>query len=93
MKDVIICKSCGTVNDYRTEKKSNNLVAYCKSCGAYIKNIPYAEPALYFGKYKNTKIKDMTTPQQVNYLHWLKQSEVWFKLSNNIRQAIDKHLG
>ncbi len=54
----IICKKCGEVNNYRTELKSNNQVAYCNGCGAYIKNIPYAEPALYVGKYKGIPIKD-----------------------------------
>ena len=89
----VICNSCGNINDYRTIKKANNLTAYCKGCGSYIKNLPYAEPALHFGKYRNTKIKDFTTPQMVNYLHWLKNSEVWFKLSVSIKTAIDKHLG
>ena len=70
----IICKKCGSINNFRTEKKSNNLVAYCLDCGAYIKNIPYAPPRMYFGKYKGVLISDFNTPQMINYLHWLKNS-------------------
>jgi len=86
----IICNKCGTINKYRTEKKANNLVAYCTACGSYIKNLPYAAPALYFGKYKNTKIVDFTTPEMMNYLHWTLSN---VKLSGNIKDAINKHLG
>lgn len=86
----IICNECGDVDNYRTEKKGNNLVAYCQKCGAYIKNLPYSEPALYFGMYKGTKIKDFTTPKMLNYLHWAYNN---VKLTHNIRQAIKKQLG
>lgn len=86
----VICKNCGTINDFRTEKKANNLVAYCNSCGFYIKNLPYSEPALYFGKYKGTKIKDFTTPEMMNYLHWALNN---CKLSASTVDAIKNHLG
>jgi uncharacterized protein (DUF3820 family) len=86
----IICKSCGTVNEYRTEKKSNNLVAYCTACGKYIKNIPYSEPALHFGKYNGSKIKDLVQPEEVNYLHWCLAN---VRLAANLKQAIQFHLG
>jgi len=78
------------MNDYRTEKKANNLVAYCKSCGKYIKNIPYSEPALHFGKYKGSLIKDLNTAEEINYLHWLRKN---VKLTKHISDAIDTHLG
>ena len=86
----IVCNNCGSVNDFRTEKKANNLVAYCLGCGRYIKNIPYSAPSLYFGKYKNTKIKDFTTPEMMNYLHWALYN---CKLTGNVRDAIITHLG
>jgi len=86
----VICNKCGTIDDFRTEKKSNNLVAYCNGCGFYIKNLPYSEPALYFGKYNGTKIKDFTTPEMMNYLHWALNN---CKLTGNVRKAIVEHLG
>lgn len=86
----IVCNKCGTVNEYRTEKKSNNLVAYCTACDAYIKNLPYSEPALHFGKYNGSLIKDLNTAEELNYLHWAYQN---VKLTENVRNAIRVHLG
>jgi len=85
----VICKNCGTMNDYRTEKKANNLLAYCLSCGAYIKNIPYTEPAIHFGKYKGKFIKDYHTRDEVRYLQWAYQN---IKLNESVRRAIELHL-
>ena len=85
----IICKECGCINDYRTEKKANNLVAHCNGCGSYIKNLPYAKPALHFGKYKGIPIEEFNTPERLNYLHWMINSGVYHKQSANVRRAID----
>lgn len=86
----ITCTKCGSINDYRIEKKSNNHVAYCLACQAYIKNVPYEEPALHFGKYKGTKIKDFTTPDMVSYLNWAYQNT---RLTKRLKLAIENHLG
>jgi len=86
----IICKSCGTVDDYRTEKKANNLVAYCKQCDRFIQNVPYTIPAIHFGKYKGTKVRDFTTPEMMNYLHWVLKN---VKTSRTLRFEIYEHLG
>jgi hypothetical protein len=89
----IICNHCGTEEKYRTEKKANNLVAYCLECGRFIKNIPYSEPGLYFGKYSGTKIKDFNTPEHINYLHWLRNTpELWAKQNERVQQAINIQL-
>lgn len=81
------------MNDYRTEMKNSQNVATCNSCGDYIKNIPYAEPALYFGKYKNKPIKDYYTRDEMNYLYWVKNNlDVWRKLNERTREAIDLRL-
>lgn len=79
------------MDEYRTEKKANNLVAYCTSCGSYIKNIPYTIPAIHFGKYKGTKIRDFTTPEMINYLHWILNNDV--KVSKTVLMEIHEHLG
>jgi len=89
----IICKSCGTVNNYRTEKKANNLVAYCLICGHYIKNIPYSKPALHFGKFAGISIENYDTPEKINYLHWVRNHiEIWPKLNGRIQEAINLRL-
>ena len=86
----IICKSCGEIENYRTEKKSNNLVAYCLGCGKFIKNLPYAEPAIYFGKYSGREIKNFDTPELINYLHWCRNTpSVWSRFSERVQQAIN----
>lgn len=46
---------------------------------------------LHFGKFKGTKVRDMTTPEQVNYLHWILNNDV--KVTQSARLEIYKHLG
>lgn len=88
----IICKQCGSVNDYTVERKANNDVATCQ-CGAFIKNIPYQAPALYFGKHKGKAIKDYQTPDEVNYLHWVRNNpDIWAKLNQRTKEAINLRL-
>lgn len=85
MQDVI-CKKCNSVNDYTTQLKANNNVAYCNQCGSYIKNIPHAEPTFYVGKYKDRKISEI---DDLNYLQWAHKE---MKLSSNIREAVQKQI-
>lgn len=82
----VTCLKCGLVDDYKTERKANNDVAYCNGCGAYIKNIPRSEPALYIGKYKNIPIKDI---EDIPYLKWAIKE---LKLSQHVRTAIEKRI-
>lgn len=62
-----MCKQCRTVDDYRTEVKSNNTTAYCNSCGAFIKNIPTDVPRMYIGKFKGLAITEIN---DLDYLIW-----------------------
>lgn len=82
----VVCKNCGSVNDYRTERKSNNDVAYCNGCGKYIKNIPRNEPMFYVGKYKNIPISAI---EDMGYLKWALKE---MRLTANIRSAIEKRI-
>lgn len=63
----VICGNCGSINDFTTERKANNLVATCNGCDRFIKNIPYDEPKFYFGKYKDKPIKEI---EDLQYLTW-----------------------
>lgn len=63
----VVCKSCGCIDSYRTEKKANNLCAFCNDCGAFIKNLPTDVPRMYVGKYKDKPIKDI---DDLPYLKW-----------------------
>lgn len=91
--EIIVCNQCHAIDAYSTVMKSNQLVATCDRCGAFIKNIPYNPPALYFGKYKGKAIKDYFTPDEVNYLHWVRNNPgVWGKLNARTKEAINLRL-
>lgn len=64
---MITCTHCGSIDDFTTEQKSNNLVATCNCCGKFIKNIPTDKPKFYVGKYKNKNIEDV---DDISYLQW-----------------------
>lgn len=68
---MIICKKCGTVDDFWTEKKSNNTCAFCMSCGAFIKNIPTEAPKMYIGKFKGVAIENIC---DIGYLQWARDN-------------------
>lgn len=44
--------------------------------------------SLWFGKYKDIPIKDVPK----NYLIWVKNSEIWNKLSKNLKKVINKNI-
>lgn len=63
----VICKQCGSVDDFRTEQKANNNCAFCNTCGTFIKNIPTDVPRMYVGKFKGKAIQDI---DDLQYLKW-----------------------
>jgi len=65
----LICKKCGSINDYYVRKSELHRTAYCK-CGSYIKHLPnddYSDLAMYLGKYKGCKVRLI---KDQNYLEW-----------------------
>jgi hypothetical protein len=84
---MIVCKKCGSVDNYRTELKSNQMCAYCNDCGTYIKNIPYSQPKLHFGKYAGIYISDITDLQ---YLNWAVNNLT--KMNQRTHDAIVKRI-
>lgn len=88
----IECRYCGS-SDYSTEMKSGQNVATCNNCGRFIKNIPYSEPGIYFGKYKGKLIKDFQTKEEINYLYWIRNNpDIWYKMKDRIKEAINYRL-
>ena len=68
----VVCKNCGSINDYTIIVKAHNQCAYCNGCEKYIKNIPYADDIkIYFGKYKGKRIKEIL---DIGYLNWIIQN-------------------
>jgi len=84
MNNLLICPRCQSSN-YTTELKSGNLVATCEN-GHYIKNIPYSEPALHFGKYKGKKITEI---DDIDYLKWVLNN---VHQGKHIRESIQKRI-
>jgi hypothetical protein len=83
----LICKNCGAVDKYYTQLKSNNNVARCSMCDAFIKNIPQgAEPTFYFGKYKDKKVSEV---EDMQYLKWVVEK---VKLTSTMKDAILKQI-
>ena len=79
----LICKRCGSINDYSTALNPNNngLAATCNGCKSFIKFIPQGKPAEFFiGKYKGSKIS------ACNDKDYLK----WFLLNTNPNEKVKK---
>lgn len=82
----IVCKKCGLVNEYKVIDKNGQKTAWCNGCDAWIKNIPHAEPMMYFGKYKGAKIFEVTDRQ---YLQWCLEKGLF---KGNIKDAVEKRI-
>ena len=63
----VICKNCGAIDDYWTELKNGQQVAYCNGCDKYIKNIPYNLPKFYYGKMVGKLVSEV---KDLGYLKW-----------------------
>lgn len=83
----IVCKNCGSVDDYSTEKKSHNVVATCNTCGKFIKNIPYDKPRMHFGKYRDAAIEEIN---DLSYLQWAEGN--LNNISERVRTAIRERI-
>lgn len=80
------CPKCGTVDKFYTELKSNNNVARCNNCDAFIKNLPYEAPKFFVGKYKGKLISEI---EDMGYLKWALKE---MKLSKSMRDAISARI-
>lgn len=84
--EMLYCKNCDRKVLPYTILKGNNNVARCTNCNTHLGNIGYAEPALHFGKYKGTLIKDV---EDVDYLQWVLRK---VKISPRLRNAINERI-
>lgn len=83
----IVCRNCGSVDSYTTERKAHNIVATCADCGKFIKNIPYDKPRMYFGKYKGVPIAEIN---DLGYLQWANQN--LNNISERVREAMKERI-
>ena len=84
----IICKNCGSVNDYEIRINLHK-TAYCCSCGKYIKHIATEPPMFYYGKYSQVPISEITDK---SYLTWAISNikNLKTKLKEAIQEQINK---
>lgn len=78
--------SCGST-EYYTELKANNNVARCSKCDRFIKNIPYAPPTMYIGKYKGVEVDKI---EDLSYLQWAHENMA--TIGKSLRDAIRKRI-
>jgi len=84
----IICKKCGLINSVHVVEKNGQKTVWCDGCGAYIKNLGYAEDKFYFGKYKGIKVSDCVDKQ---YMEWFLNAPT-IKKSEKMREALRKQI-
>lgn len=74
----ITCKRCGLINEYKIEKNVH-YKATCK-CGGFLTNISTNKPVtIHFGKYSGRQIDSMTDKEEVQYLQWACDHNVFNK--------------
>lgn len=78
----IVCPNCGQVGNHKTELKTNQLTCYCGGCGKFIKNLPQSKPKMFWGKYKDHYIDEIT---DIGYLQWVRDN---VKMSERYRNAV-----
>ena len=67
---MLVCKKCGTIDDFYVIEKDVHKMAYCGSCDAWIKNIAYKPQQFYVGKYKGVELSKIN---DLSYLKWAKE--------------------
>lgn len=83
---MIVCKKCGSVDNYNIVDSNQQKMAYCNDCKAWIKNLPYKDPQFYFGKYKGQYIAHVN---DLFYLKWVKDN---IKMGESMREAISERI-
>lgn len=80
---MIVCKNCGSVDDYKVTENGPHRTAWCNGCNSYIKHIPSGEsPKMYMGKYKGQEIRSI---DDLSYLVWVSET---FNFKGNTMKAI-----
>ena len=82
----IVCKNCGSVNDYEIRVNLHK-TAYCCSCGKYIKHIATDPPMFYFGKYSQIPISEI---KDKGYLTWALNNMK--NLKPRLKEAIEQQI-
>lgn len=68
LKEDVVCRNCGSINNITITEKGGQLVARCNHCDKFIKNIPQGAPQqFYFGKYKGVPFEKLI---DLSYLKW-----------------------
>ena len=82
----IICKKCGSIDEYTTEQRGTHQAAVCCHCKTVIKYIAYTVQKFYFGKYKSVEVSQCLDK---NYLEWFLRET---KPSAAMRKAVEDQI-
>ena len=94
----ITCRHCNVTHDIlkadvRKEYLANggyHLMAYCPTCGKFIKNLPHAKPqVLHVGKHKGKPIAVVALEDE-SYLRWLSTQDIKESLKSAILEELEK---
>lgn len=87
----VVCHQCGSINDFIITKPSIHYKATCR-CGAYITNISENKPSyFFFGKYKDRSVKSMHTNEEIQYLQWgINQNIFKGKLKKDVMERLSE---
>jgi len=87
--DNVICKKCGSINDYRTVVKSKQHTCWCNGCSAFLGNKPQDnnidDITMPFGKWVGVRVVDVDD----KYLFWVYEN---IELKGALKAAIHKKL-
>lgn len=84
---MLYCYNCQSDSLYDIVEKPPHHQAICRTCGKYIKNLPYDDPKFYVGKYKGIAIKDI---DDKGYLVWARDNMT--ALSERLFVAIENRI-
>lgn len=86
----IVCKKCGSINDFQKVQAGKHLKAICNGCDSYIKFLPLGNPPkIHFGKFTGREIYTLIEKPEVEYLNWLLNQNF---IKPKLRTDIESHL-
>ena len=86
----IICQRCKSVNNYSITKQLH-YKANCNVCKSFIKNLGTNKPiVLHFGKYLGRELLSMQSKEEMQYLQWGYDNNIF---SKKINDAVKQILG
>jgi hypothetical protein len=101
----IVCRNCTNKRDFEMVLQANNrnFSIRCKNCGEHVRTLPsfcmkeymeakYKNMAFPIGKYRGIIISTMVRKQDISFLLWYRESELWRSATEDLKNCIQRHL-